>query len=61
MVAYADLKGIQEAVLIYPVLLQPPLDIPWGAKHVRSMAFPIDGDLEVAGRGFLDTLLDAVA
>jgi len=61
VVAYADLKGTREAVLIYPVPLHYPLDIAWGAKHVRSMMFSIDGDLEVAGRRFLDTLLGAVA
>ena len=61
VVAYADLKGTREAVLVYPVPLQYPLDIPWGAKHVRSMTFSIDGDLEVVGRRFLDILLDAVA
>jgi 5-methylcytosine-specific restriction enzyme subunit McrC len=58
VVAYAELKGTDHAILIYPVPVD--LDTFWGAtKHVRGFTFAIDGDLEAAGQAFLASLMDA--
>ncbi|NET07535.1 MAG: restriction endonuclease [Symploca sp. SIO2B6] len=57
MVAYAEAKGSQEAILIYPTLLAEPLNIKVGNIRVRSLTFSIAGDLEQAGYNFLRDLL----
>jgi 5-methylcytosine-specific restriction enzyme subunit McrC len=56
VVAYAQAKGCQEAVLIYPVQLAHPLDEFVGDIRVRTLCFALDGDLEAAGRQFLAML-----
>ncbi|NUM48232.1 MAG: restriction endonuclease [Anaerolineales bacterium] len=50
---YADLKGCGDAFLVYPVPLKRPLDVRVGDVRVRSAVFPLEGDLEQAGRHFL--------
>jgi 5-methylcytosine-specific restriction enzyme subunit McrC len=58
VVAYAEAKGCDEAVLIYPRPLQSPLDARVGQRiRVRSLTFALDGDLEEAGQRFLGVLL----
>ncbi|MGC9523520.1 MAG: McrC family protein [Anaerolineae bacterium] len=58
VVAYAELKDTQQAMLIYPVPVA--LDTLWGAKRVRALTFPVDGNLEAAGQAFLSSLLSAL-
>jgi 5-methylcytosine-specific restriction enzyme subunit McrC len=57
VVAYAEMKGCKEAVLVYPRPLPKPLDESIGNIRVKSMVFGLEGDLEVAGRAFLRSLL----
>jgi 5-methylcytosine-specific restriction enzyme subunit McrC len=58
VVAYAEAKGCNEAVLIYPIPLRSPLDAHVGKRiQVRSLTFALDGDLEEAGQHFLGVLL----
>ncbi|MDF0591306.1 McrC family protein [Candidatus Methanocrinis natronophilus] len=54
VVTYATTKDCDEAVLIYPKLLN--MDIRIGKIRVRSLAFSLDCDLEEAGRIFLEDL-----
>ena len=56
-VTYANLKDCAEAVLVYPKKLDRPIDVRIGRTHVRSMTFPIDGDLDHNGKQFLTELL----
>jgi 5-methylcytosine-specific restriction enzyme subunit McrC len=57
MVAYAEAKGCQEAILIYPTYLAEPLNIKVGNIRVRSLTFSLARDLEQAGYDFLQDLL----
>jgi 5-methylcytosine-specific restriction enzyme subunit McrC len=58
VVAYAEAKGCDEAVLIYPTPLQSPLAARVGKRiRVRSLTFALNGDLEEAGQHFLGALL----
>ncbi|MBN1814415.1 MAG: restriction endonuclease [Anaerolineae bacterium] len=59
VVAYAEMKGCDDALLVYPTPLSHPLDESIGNIRVRSMTFSLDGDLEAAGWSFLDNLLRA--
>lgn len=56
LVTYARAKGCHEAVLIYPVPLQQPLDVQIGDLRLRSLTFALDADLEEAGLQFLTFL-----
>jgi len=55
VVTYATAKGCHEAILIYPKPLN--LDERVGKIRVRGLTFSLDGDLEEAGRRFLQDLL----
>ncbi|HRW82757.1 MAG TPA: hypothetical protein P5049_04800 [Methanothrix sp.] len=55
VVTYATAKGCHEAILIYPKPIN--LDEMIGKIRVRSLEFSLDGDLEEAGRRFLEDLL----
>ncbi len=57
VVAYATAKRCKEAILIYPARLGSPLDDKVGDIRVRSLTFPVDGDLDQAGEAFLESLL----
>ena len=52
--AYAEAKGANEAILVYPVSMSDTLDSPIGRIRVRSVTFSLDSDLEAAGSRFLD-------
>jgi 5-methylcytosine-specific restriction enzyme subunit McrC len=56
IVAYATAMECREAVLVYPVRLDRPLDTKVGPIHVRALGFPLAGDLDAAGRLFLRNL-----
>lgn len=58
VVTYATTKDCDEAVLIYPKPLN--MDVMIGKIRVRSLAFSLDGHLEVAGRRFLEDLFSGV-
>lgn len=60
VVTYAEAAGCGEAVLLYPREPEPPMDIRVGDIRVRALGFPIDGDLEAAGRKVLAELLESV-
>ncbi len=53
---YADLKGCQEAFLVYPSPLKRPLDVRVGEVRVRSLVFGLEGALETAGEQFQQQL-----
>jgi 5-methylcytosine-specific restriction enzyme subunit McrC len=57
VVAYAQARRSPRAILIYPTPLPTPLDARVGRHvHVRSLVFPLEGDLEEAGQQFLSDL-----
>jgi len=58
--AYAAIKQAPEAILIYPAELQSPLDVSIGDIRVRSLPFALDGDLEAAGRRFVEAMGEMV-
>ena len=58
VIAYAEIKGCHNAVLIYPEPLSEPLDEYFGRIRVQSMTFSLKGDLEEAGRLFLENLVN---
>ena len=49
VLAYAQVQGATEAVLVYPAPLRQPLDTWVNGIHVRTLAFALGGDLDVAG------------
>jgi 5-methylcytosine-specific restriction enzyme subunit McrC len=56
IITYAKAKGCTEAVLIYPAVLERPLDLMIGDIHLRSLTFALEGDLELAGQRFIKSL-----
>lgn len=61
VVAYALAEGCRDAVLVYPQALSQPLDEMIRDIRVRSIGFPLGGDLEEAGLSFLSQVLGGVA
>lgn len=57
VVTYATHYGCRDAFLIYPTTDIPPLDVMIGPIRVRSAAFSLAGDLDVAGQELLRQLL----
>ena len=57
-IAYAEAKGSREAILVYPIEIDRPIDVAIGRIRVRSMTFSLQGDLEAAGDLFLKHLLN---
>ncbi|MDQ1261150.1 MAG: 5-methylcytosine-specific restriction enzyme subunit McrC, partial [Euryarchaeota archaeon] len=54
--AYAETKDCQEAILIYPEGLGAILRGKVGQINIRSVVFPLEGDLEKAGNMFVKDL-----
>lgn len=54
---YALAKKCQEAILVYPASIASPLDETVNDIHIRTTAFPLDGDMEEAGQRFLSDVL----
>jgi 5-methylcytosine-specific restriction enzyme subunit McrC len=52
VVAYATAKGCKDALLVYPVELVSPFDQRIGDVRVRTLSFPLTGDLTHAGEEF---------
>lgn len=52
VVAYATAKGCKDALLVYPVELASPFDQRIGDVRVRTLSFPLTGDLSQAGAAF---------
>jgi 5-methylcytosine-specific restriction enzyme subunit McrC len=59
VLAYAQVQGAPEAVLVYPAPPAQPLDAWVNEVRVRTLAFRLDGDLEGAGTAFLAALRQA--
>ena len=57
-VAYSEAIGCRQAILIYPVKMQSPIDMWVGDIHVRSATFALEGDLDEAGRNFVNDLIN---
>lgn len=57
VLAYAHARQAPEAILIYPVELAQPLDAVINGIRVRTLSFGTDGELNVAGRKFLEQLV----
>ena len=57
IVAYAEKMECQEAILVYPRGLPRPFEARVGDIRVRSLSFPLDGDVEEAGHRFMRTVL----
>jgi 5-methylcytosine-specific restriction enzyme subunit McrC len=56
--AYAEAKGTNQAILVYPTTMPGPLDSPMGRIRVRSLTFSLDEDLEAAGKKFLREVIE---
>ncbi len=60
IIAYAQAKGCRDAVLVYPVGLERPLNVMLDGLRLRSLTFGLDGELDVTGGKFLVDLGTAV-
>lgn len=60
VVAYAEALDCQEAVLLYPIPLDRPLELPVGRVRVRTLGLELGGDLDAAGHRLLDRLLPRI-
>lgn len=56
-ISYAEAIGCREAILIYPVEKESPLDMWVGDIHVRSATFALEGDLDEAGWDFVHEIM----
>ncbi len=56
VVFYAQALGCREGVLIYPRALPVEVGVQVEDIRVRSASFPLDGDLDAAGRGLVQAL-----
>jgi 5-methylcytosine-specific restriction enzyme subunit McrC len=61
VLAYAEVKGCDKALLVYPAPLDAALDEWVGDIRVSSATFSLDSDIEVSGQVFLQELLRTVA
>jgi 5-methylcytosine-specific restriction enzyme subunit McrC len=59
VLAYAQVQGAQEAVLVYPMPLAQPLDVHVGGVRLRTLTFRLDENLNEAGESFVAALLKA--
>ena len=57
VIAYAEMKDCEEAMLVYPIPLLSSLIKTDGRIHVKALTFSLDGDLEEAGQTFLKDLI----
>ncbi|MGL4497991.1 MAG: 5-methylcytosine restriction system specificity protein McrC, partial [Planktothrix sp.] len=61
-IAYTTLKKSQNAILVYPKLLNQPLNclVPNSSIRLQSLTFSLEDDLEQSGQRFLKALLNYV-
>jgi 5-methylcytosine-specific restriction enzyme subunit McrC len=57
VLAYAQVQGAQDAVLVYPAPIAQPLDVMVGGVHLRTLTFALDNDLDAAGEDLVAALL----
>jgi 5-methylcytosine-specific restriction enzyme subunit McrC len=60
VITYAQAKNSPQAILIYPISLPQPLNVQLHGLHLRSLAFPLSGNLDEAGSQFLTHLLPPI-
>ncbi len=56
ILAYAQVQGAPEAVLVYPAALRQPLDTWVNGIRVRTLDFALDGHLDAAGEQLIRAL-----
>ncbi len=61
VVAYATGLQCTQAVLLYPMVDHRPVEGQVGSVRVRTLAFPLDADLDVSGVALLEKMLPAMA
>jgi 5-methylcytosine-specific restriction enzyme subunit McrC len=57
VLAYAQVQGAQEAVLVYPAPIPQPLDVRIGGVRLRTLSFRLDENLNEAGEMLVAGLL----
>lgn len=57
VLAYAQVQGAQEAVLVYPTPITQPLDVKVGGVRLRTLTFALDTALDEAGEALVAALL----
>ena len=57
VLAYAQVQGATQAVLVYPVALLHPVDTLVNGVRLRTLAFALDDDLTRAGEALVGALL----
>ena len=61
VVAYAEMKGATEAVLLYPESLPKPITAIVGSIRVRTLPFSLVDNLDASGNSVLDVLISEFA
>jgi 5-methylcytosine-specific restriction enzyme subunit McrC len=57
VLAYAQVQGAQEAVLVYPAPIAQPLDVMVHGIRLRTLTFALDDNLDLAGERLVEALL----
>lgn len=60
MIAYAQTKGSDLAILIYPIILEKPFNFQSGNISVHCLSFCIEDTLEDSGKKLLDNVLSLI-
>lgn len=60
IIAYAETKGTNEGILVYPNKLPHPIDEISGKSNIRirSLTFSLDGDLGESGQKFMKDMIE---
>ena len=61
VLAYAQVQGAQQAVLVYPTPIAQPLDVTVGGVRLRTLTFALDENLDAAGETLVAALLNTEA
>ena len=56
IVAYAVSRGVRTGVFSYPRHLSDHFRAEVGGTSVHAVSFPIDGDVDAGGRGFVEEI-----